>query len=36
MVPQYGGHAASFNVNPVTYRKKVRNFLTEFNLLHDL
>lgn len=34
--PEYGGHAASFNVNPVTYRKKVRNFLTEFNLLPDL
>ncbi|TDL97847.1 alpha/beta hydrolase [Macrococcus brunensis] len=31
--PEYGGHASSFNVNPVTYRKKVKNFLTEFNLL---
>ena len=31
--PEYGEHASSFNVNPVIYHKKVKNFLTEFNLL---
>lgn len=30
--PEYGGHAASFNVNPVTYRKKVKQFLSDYKL----
>lgn len=30
--PEYGGHAASFNVNPVSYRKKVKQFLADYQL----
>ena len=31
--PEYGSHAASYNVNPVTYRKKVIEFLDTYQLL---
>ncbi|KAA1040155.1 alpha/beta hydrolase [Macrococcus equipercicus] len=33
--PEYGGHAASYNVNPVTYRKKVTEFLESYHLLPE-
>ncbi|RAI82075.1 alpha/beta hydrolase [Macrococcoides caseolyticum subsp. hominis] len=31
--PEHGGHAASYNVNPLTYKKVVQNFLETYNLL---
>ncbi|RXK19311.1 alpha/beta hydrolase [Macrococcus sp. DPC7161] len=31
--PEHGGHASSFNVNPITYKKKVTQFLETFDLL---
>ncbi|WP_414046344.1 alpha/beta hydrolase [Macrococcus equi] len=31
--PEHGGHAASFNVNPITYKQKVETFLKTFDLL---
>ncbi|TDM13186.1 alpha/beta hydrolase [Macrococcus lamae] len=33
--PEYGGHAASYNVNPVTYRKKVTKFLEKYGFIPD-
>ncbi|UBH12248.1 alpha/beta hydrolase [Macrococcus armenti] len=31
--PEHGGHAASYNVNPLTYKEKVKQFLTQYDLL---
>lgn len=31
--PEHGGHAASYNVNPISYKNKVEHFLTTFDLL---
>lgn len=31
--PEHGGHAASFNVNPISYHNKVAEFLETFNLM---
>ncbi|MCU7556792.1 alpha/beta hydrolase [Macrococcus capreoli] len=31
--PEHGGHAASYNVNPITYKHKVETFLKTYDLL---